>query len=372
MDQRAPMLDLGSQNDPLRGELEAAFGRVLASHRYIEGPEVAALEQEVAASLGASHAVGVSSGTDALLAMLSACGVCPGDEVVTTPFSFFATAEAVVRLGARPVFADVDAQTLNIDADDAVRRMGPRTRAILVVHLFGRVAQTGPLEDAARYAGIPLLEDAAQSIGAWDAAGSVRRGVGALGQGAALSFFPSKNLGGFGDGGMVVTNDEEFAARIRLLRVHGALAKSHHTAVGGNFRLDEIQAALLRVKLPHLASWTADRRRIAASYLERLVSLPLKLPPPDDGCVWNQFVVQVPGSARTALVDHLSARGISTAVYYPTPLHLQPALAFLGYRPGDFPNAERAAAEALALPIYPGLGDARLARIADAIADFFR
>jgi dTDP-4-amino-4,6-dideoxygalactose transaminase len=366
-----PMGDLALQNDPLRAELEAAFARVLASSRFIDGPEVLAFERELAAALVVSNAIGVSSGTDALLAMLSACGVGPGDEVVTTAFSFFASAEAVVRLGARPVFADVEADTLNIDPEDAVRRVGPRTRAILVVHLFGRLARTGPLEEAAA-AGVPLLEDAAQSIGAWRGAGPTRRQVGALGLAAGLSFFPSKNLGGFGDGGMVLTNDDAFAARVRQLRVHGAAARSHHAQIGGNFRLDELQAALLRVKLPHLAAWTAERRRLAAAYRERLADTPIRLPPDDDGCVWNQFVVQVPASARSALVDHLAARGIATAIYYPLPLHLQPALAFLGHRPGDFPVAERAAAEALALPLYPGLSGAHVAAVAGAIADFFR
>jgi dTDP-4-amino-4,6-dideoxygalactose transaminase len=378
---RIPMSDLGAQHAPLREELGAALDRVLASNRFILGEEGAAFEHEMTAALGVRHAVGVSSGTDALLVLLSAAGIGPGDDVVTTPYSFFATAEAIVRLGARPVFADVDPETLNIDPALAAARIGARTRAVVVVHLFGRMAQTAPLAAACAVAGIPLIEDAAQAIGAWRVDGdrrqpdgqvSVVRKVGTIGAGAALSFFPSKNLGGFGDGGMVVTDDEAIASQIRLLRNHGAAGKLRHVVVGGNFRLDELQAALLRVKLPLLDRWSAARRRIAAQYRERLAHLPLRLPPLDDGCVWNQFAVGIPGDRRAALIEHLDRLGITSAVYYPIPLHLQPALAGLGHRPGDFPIAEQAARETLALPIYPDLGDDRLARVADAVTDFFR
>jgi dTDP-4-amino-4,6-dideoxygalactose transaminase len=367
-----PMLDLEGQHAPLRGELEAAARRVLASNRFISGDEVAALEHEMAALLGVRRAVGVSSGTDALLALLMAAGVGPGDEVVTTPFSFFATAEAIVRLGARPVFADVEADTLNIDPRAAAARLGPETRAVVVVHLFGRVAQTAPLAAACAAQGIPLIEDAAQAIGAFrrDGAGLVR--VGSIGTGAALSFFPSKNLGGFGDGGMVLTNDDALAAQVRVLRNHGASEKMRHQVVGGNFRLDELQAALLRVKLPHLTGWSDRRRFLAALYLRGLAGLPVDLPTPDEGCVWNQFVVRVPTDRRGALVAHLAARGIATAIYYPIPLHLQPALKDLGHRPGDFPLAELAAREVLALPIYPGLTEGAVDRVATTVAEFFR
>jgi dTDP-4-amino-4,6-dideoxygalactose transaminase len=397
--ERIPMSDLDAQHAPLRPDLEAAAGRVLASSRFILGAEVAAFEGELAAALGVAHAVGVSSGTDAVLALLMAAGVGPGDEVVTTPYSFFATVEAIVRLGARPVFADVDPDTLNVDPDLAAARLNGRTRAVVVVHLFGRMARTAPLAAACAAAGIPLIEDAAQAIGAWrgpdgggrepvgganqageighaSAAGDLpvgrRAAIGSIGAGAALSFFPAKNLGGFGDGGMVITNDEAIAARVRLLRNHGASGKLRHDVIGGNFRLDELQAALLRVKLPALDRWTQERRRLAARYRQRLAELPLRLPPWDDGCVWNQFVVGVPDDSRDVLAEHLDRRGIASSVYYPIPLHLQPALAHLGHRPGDFPRAELAARQALALPIFPELGDQRLARVADAVADFFR
>jgi dTDP-4-amino-4,6-dideoxygalactose transaminase len=358
-----PLLDLGPLHEPLKGLLEEAVARVLASGRFILGTEVSAFERELASALGTVAAVGVSSGTDALLALLLACGIGRGDEVITTPYSFFATAEAIVRAGARPIFADVEPDTLNLDPRAAARRVGRETKAVLVVHLFGRPASNGALRDLCASAGVPLLEDAAQAIGGV--------GVGS-GRATALSFFPSKNLGGFGDGGAVATDDAGLAARLRSIREHGAVARMRHNEVGGNFRLDEVQAAFLRVKLPHLGRWTAERRRLAAFYRARLESLPIALPPPDEGAVWNQFVIRVPAEHRASLRQHLDARGIASAIYYPIPLHLPPALAFLGHRPGDFPNAERAAAESLALPIYPGLTDQAIARVATAVGDFFR
>jgi dTDP-4-amino-4,6-dideoxygalactose transaminase len=358
--ERIPLVDLEAQHASLRPAFQAAMARVLASNRFILGEEVAGFEREAAAALGVEHAIGVSSGTDALICLLIAAGVKPGDEVVTTPYSFFATPEAIIRVGARPVFADVERETLNLDPELAAARVAPATRALLAVHLFGRPARVGPL------AGLALIGDAAQAIGAASA------GAGPLsGAGAALSFFPAKNLGGFGDGGMVLTDDGALAPRIRRLRNHGAERKHHHLEVGGNFRLDELQAALLRVKLPYLTRWTEQRRRVAATYRELLASLPIGLPPPDERCVWNQFVIRVPGGRRDALAAHLAARGIETAVHYPVPLHLQPALAFLGHRPGDFPNAERAAGDSLALPIFPELSDGQVARVAGALADFF-
>lgn len=369
---RIPTSDLAAQHAPLQRALEDAVARVLASNRFILGEEVAAFEREMTAALGIGHAIGVSSGTDALLALLMAAGVGPGDEVVTTPYSFFATVEAIVRLGARPVFADVDPDTLNLDPDLAAVRIGPRTRAVVVVHLYGRMARTASLASVCAAKEIPLIEDAAQAIGAFGASRSGVNRAGLLGAGAALSFFPSKNLGGFGDGGMVITGDERVAAQVRLLRNHGAAGKLRHTVVGGNFRLDEMQAGLLRVKLPALETWSAERRRIAARYRERLADLPIRLPPWDDGCVWNQFVVGIPGDRRTALIQHLDQRAIASSIYYPIPLHLQPALAHLGHGPGDFPQAETAARETLALPIFPELGDERLARVAGAVADFFQ
>jgi dTDP-4-amino-4,6-dideoxygalactose transaminase len=369
---RIPMLDLEAEHAPLRPALEAAVLRVLDSNRFILGEEVAAFEGEIGAALGVGHAVGVSSGTDALLALLMAAGVGTGDEVVTTPYSFFATVEAILRLGAKPVFADVDPDTLNLDPELAAQRIGSRTKAVVVVHLFGRLARAGRLREACSAAGIPLVEDAAQAIGAWETDGESRRTAGTIGRGAALSFFPSKNLGGFGDGGVVLTSDDALAAQIRRLRSHGTSDKVRHDVVGGNFRLDEIQAALLRVKLPHLGRWSERRRGLAEDYRRRLAGLPIRLPPAGQGCVWNQFVIRVPSGRRAALAEYLGDRGIASGIYYPIPLHLQPPLARLGHRPGEFPIAEQAAQETLALPIYPDLGDDRLARVADAVAGFFR
>ena len=369
---RIPMLDLDAQHAPLRPELEAAASRVLASNRFILGEEVAGLEREVAAALGVAHAIGISSGTDALLALLMAAGVGPGDEVVTTPYSFFATVEAIIRLGARPVFGDVDPETLNLDPALAIERMSSRTKAVVAVHIFGRMTETVRLAAACAEKGIPLIEDAAQAIGASDSSSGARRTVGAIDMGAAISFFPSKNLGGFGDGGMVLSDSAEVAEQVRLLRNHGATAKLRHDVVGGNFRMDELQAALLRVKLPSLNRWSNERRRIARRYLDRLSGLPMGLPPWDDGCVWNQFVVRIPGDGRAKLIEELDRRGIASSIYYPIPLHLQPALARFGHRPGDLPHAERASRETLALPIFPELGDERLVRVGDAVAEFFR
>jgi dTDP-4-amino-4,6-dideoxygalactose transaminase len=367
-----PTSDLAAEHAPLLAELEAAARRVIRSNRFILGPEVAAFERELAAAHGVARAVAVSSGSDALIALLMAHGVGPGDEVLTTPFSFFASVEAIVRVGAHPLFADVEGDTLNLDPDDALRRIGPHTKAVLVVHLFGRAARTEALEAHCARQGIPLLEDAAQAIGSRQGVAGRRRPVGAIGRAGALSFYPSKNLGGFGDGGAIVTDDEALADRIALLRTHGASERFHHVAIGGNFRMDELQAALLRVKLPHLPAWTERRRRIAARYQERLASLPMRLPPADRGCVWNQYVVRVSDGQRDRLSTHLRGAGIETSIYYPVPLHLQPALAALGGRPGQFPRAEKAAEEVLGLPIYPELSDETVDRVCGALHAFFQ
>jgi dTDP-4-amino-4,6-dideoxygalactose transaminase len=364
-----PSADLGALHDPLAAALDAAARRVLASGRFILGAEVAAFERELAAALGVARAVGVSSGTDALLTLLLAHDVGPGDEVVTTPLSFFATAGAIMRVGARPIFGDVEPDTLNLDPARAIERLGPRTKAVVVVHLFGRVARTRELAAACASRGIALLEDAAQAIGAATAEAS--GAVGTLGRAAALSFFPSKNLGGFGDGGAVVTDDAALADRVALLRAHGAAARMRHVAVGGNFRLDELQAALLRVKLPHLSRWTERRRAHARRYRAALAGLPLRLPPDDAGCVWNQFVVRVGDGQRDALAGALAARGVASAIYYPTPLHLQPALASLGHRAGDFPEAEAATGDVLALPVAAELDDAAIDRVCAAVRSYF-
>ncbi|HEY3354366.1 MAG TPA: DegT/DnrJ/EryC1/StrS family aminotransferase [Polyangia bacterium] len=365
---QVPLLDLPAQHAPLRAAIDAAIARVVDSGHFILGPEVAALEAEVAAYCGARHGIGVSSGTDALLAALMALDLRPGDEVVTTPFSFFATVGATARVGARPVLCDIDPATFNLDPAAVAARVTPRTRAILPVHLFGRMADLAAIGAAAP--GVPLIEDAAQAIGA--ARGPARAGaVGLLG---CLSFFPSKNLGALGDAGLVLTSDDAVAARVRSLRAHGSAPgrKYHHEHVGGNFRLDALQAAVLRVKLPHLDGWSAARAAHAARYRELLAGTPVGLPPAaaaDERVVWNQYVIRAP--RRDALREHLGAHGVQTEVYYPVPLHLQPCFAGLGYRAGDFPVAERAAAEALALPVYPELSAAQQEHVAQAIRAFY-
>jgi dTDP-4-amino-4,6-dideoxygalactose transaminase len=357
------MVDLRALHRPLARELQEAALRVLESGLFILDREVRAFECELALAAGVARAVGMSSGSDALSAMLSASGVGPGDQVVTTPYSFFATAEAIARVGAQPVFADIRFDTFNLDPFAALDRLGPRTKAVLIVHLFGRPAELDALRGPCAERGITLLEDAAQAIGA--------SGVGSS-AGAALSFFPSKNLGGFGDGGAVLTGDPALAEAVCALRVHGATQPGTHARIGGNMRLDELQAALLRAKLPALRAWTEARRLNAVRYHAALSGLPIDLPPLEDGCVWNQFVIRVPASRRSRLRDHLRAAGIASAIYYSVPLHLQPALAYLSYRAGDFPRAERAAAETVALPICPALSADQIDRVADAVAGFFR
>jgi dTDP-4-amino-4,6-dideoxygalactose transaminase len=365
---RIGLTNLGAQHAPLQAELEAAALRVLRSDRYILGREVAAFEREVAAFSRVEHAVGVSSGSDALVAILAACRIGAGDEVITTPLSFFATAEAIARVGATPIFADVDAASLNLDVAAARERIGPRTRAILVVHLFGRMVDTASLAGPLAGSDIHVVEDAAQAIGASLPDG---RGPGGLGAAAALSFFPSKNLGAMGDAGMVLTNDFRLAERVRGIRVHGARSAHAHETIGGNFRLDELQAAVLRVKLPSLPAWMRRRREIADLYREAWAGTPLGLPPADPGCVWSQFVIRVPDRRRDALTAHLASRGIDTAVYYPTPLHLQPALAHLGGRSGQLPRAEAACDEVLAVPAHAELTAEEVSRVCDEVRAFF-
>lgn len=349
---KVPLLDLKAQYESIREEIDEAVLRVCASQRFILGPEVAELEKEVAARTGARFAVGVSSGTDALLVSLMALGIGPGHEVITSAYSFFASAGVIVRLGARPVFVDIDPDTFNMDTAAVAARMTERTRAVMPVHLFGRSMDLDPILELAGQAGVAVVEDAAQSFGAADARG---RAAGTVGAAGCFSFYPSKNLGAFGDGGMVVTGDEELAARIRMLRVHGEAPKYHHQLVGGNFRLDSLQAAVLRVKLGHIDEWTEARRRAARRYRELLGETAsaerLVLPRDCPGHVYNQFVIRSP--ERDRLRAFLADRGVGTEVYYPLPLHLQECFASLGCRAGDFPHAEAAARSSLALPIYP-------------------
>jgi dTDP-4-amino-4,6-dideoxygalactose transaminase len=364
-----PLLDLKPQYAAIRDDVRAAIDRVLDSQQFILGAEVAALERELAAFCGVPDAIGVSSGTDALLIALMALRIRPGDEVITTPFSFFATAGVVARLGARPVFADIEPDTFNLDPVAAAEQITTTTRAIIPVHLFGRCARLGPLVGAAQASGIALIEDAAQAIGATDDDGHQ---AGAHSQMACFSFFPTKNLGAFGDAGMVTTSSPEKARLLRLLRVHGSEPKYHHALVGGNFRLDALQAAVLRVKIRHLPSWTAARRRNAALYRQLFTEADLceRVKPPENtpGHIYNQFVIRV--RKRDELRDHLTRSGIGTEIYYPIPLHLQECFRELGYREGEFPFAEAAAREVLALPIYPELTEAQIGRVVDAIAAF--
>lgn len=364
-----PLNDLARIHEPLWPELEAAAARVLRSGRYVLGPEVEALEAEVAALCGARFAVGVSSGSDALLAALMALDVQPGDEVVTTPFTFISTAEAVHRLGAVPVFADID-DAFNLDPHAAAAAITDRTRALLPVHLFGRVADLGPLREAAAARGLPIVEDACQAIGARDADG---RAAGSLGAAGCFSFFPTKNLGAFGDGGIVTTDDPELADRLRLVRQHGSRPKYVHAVLGGNFRLDPLQAALLRVKLPHLDAWTRARAANVDAWRRALSERGLdqvRVPDPGPGVhAWNQLCVLA--SDRDALREHLRLAGVATEVYYPIPLHLQPCFRHLGHHPGDLPRAEAAAASILALPVFPGLRADEIERAADAVASFY-
>ena len=366
-----PLLDLGAQYAPIRDALLAAVVRVCDSQRFILGPEVDALEREVAEYIGVSHAVTMSSGTDALLAALMAIGIGPGDEVITPTYSFFATAGCVSRLGATPVFVDIDPVTFNADPQAIERAITPRTRAILPVHLYGLCADMDPILAVATRAGIPVIEDAAQAIGARIGT----RQAGTMGTAACFSFFPSKNLGAFGDGGLVTTNDAGLAGELKLLRNHGAEPKYYHSRIGGNFRLDAIQAAVLRVKMPYLADWTAARRANADRYralfhefgLHTLVELPVE--PPKYTHIYNQFVIRVPD--RDALREHLTAARVSTEIYYPVPFHRQACFKSVPSSAHAYPIADRAAASSLALPIYGELTADQQRHVVAGIAGFY-
>jgi len=382
---KVPLLDLKQQFAAVEADVRRELDEVFASQHFILGPKVERLEAELAKYCGARFAVGVSSGSDALLAALMALGVGAGDEVVTTPYTFFATCGAIARLGARPVLVDVDARTLNLDAEGAARAIAsrPRVKAVMPVHLFGRCAELAPIVEAARARRVAIIEDAAQALGA-EYRG---RRAGSLGAIGCFSFFPSKNLGAFGDGGLCTTDDPALADRLRVLRSHGSSPKYFHKIVGANFRLDAVQAAVLLAKLPRLDGWTAARAANAAAYRaafaraglasesneSRESNGPVALPPaPADGDrhVWNQFVIRAP--RRDALIDHLRRAEIQTEIYYPRPMHLQECFADLGYREGDFPVAEAAARDSLALPVYPELPAGAIDYVVTAIADFYR
>ncbi len=362
---KVPLLDLAAQYASIKPEIDAALDRVVASQRFVLGPVVQACEEAVADYVGSAHGIGVSSGTDALLVALMAEDIGPGDEVITTPFSFFATAGAIARVGATPVFVDIDPVTFNIDPGGLEDRITARTRAILPVHLFGQMAEMAPIMEIARRRGLAVIEDAAQAIGARHDGHS----AGASGHYGCFSFYPTKNLSGYGDGGMVVTNDPARAEKLRALRVHGETTPYHHRFVGGNFRLDALQAAVIHTKLPHLDRWTDARIANAGLYQSLLgdasaLALPHAL---TDRHVFNQYVVRV--ADRDRVQARLTAAGIGTAIYYPVPLHLQECFAELGYRPGDLPNAERAAKEVLALPIFPELRAEQIRHVAQNLVD---
>lgn len=370
---KIPMLDLRAQHDSIAEEVEAAVRSVLSSQQLILGPEVRELERELAAYCGCTEAVGCASGSDALLLALMACGVGPGDEVVTTPYTFFATAGSIVRLGAMPVFVDIERATFNMNATMLESALTPRTRAIMPIHLFGQCSAATAINEIAESIGVPVIEDAAQAIGAEHDG----KRAGGLGQVGCFSFYPSKNLGGAGDGGLLTTNDHEFADRLRTLRAHGARKKYHHDIVGINSRLDSLQAAILRVKLKRLDQWTAARRANAERYrmlfeqsgLVDAGNLTLPIEAAGQFHVYNQFTIRVP--EREGLKAWLGEHGVGTEVYYPVPMHLQPCFASLGYRQGDFPESERAADESLSIPIYPELGADAQKYIVDSIVAFY-
>jgi dTDP-4-amino-4,6-dideoxygalactose transaminase len=383
-----PLLDLRSEQAELRSQLDAAIARVLDSQRFILGPEVEALEAEIAGVCGAEHAVACASGSDALLLCLMAMGVGPGDEVVVPTYTFFATASAAHRLGARPVFVDVDPATYDIDPGGVAKAAErcKRLRAVIPVHLYGQAADLDALEAVVRGRGVPLIEDAAQAIGARDGRG---RRIGSAGWPACFSFYPSKNLGGYGDGGIITTSDAAFAGELRMLRDHGMHPRYHHRRVGIASRLHAFQAAVLRVKLPHLAGWNETRRANADHYDALLREagahdsthpldeggFPLRVParrPAPSRHVFHQYVIRVPAGVRDALRKHLAEQRIGSEVYYPIPLHLQECFADLGYREGELPHAERAARETLALPIHPQLSKAQREHVVTSVVEFLR
>jgi len=365
------LLDLQAQFGTIRPEVLEAIHEVVESQQFILGPKVAELEHEIAAYCGCQHAVGVSSGTDALLVALMALGIGPGDEVITPAFSFFASAGAIYRLGAKPVFVDIDAETYNIDAGTIEAVVTDRTKAVMPVHLFGQCADMAAIMEIASKNGLVVVEDAAQAIGAEH--GDKR--AGSFGTFGCFSFFPSKNLGAFGEGGMVTTHDKKLADRARMLRHHGDRGRYDHVLVGGNFRLEAIQAAVLLVKLRHLDNWTKKRQANAAQYRQLFADAGLvpgcvRLPVERPGRhVYNQYVIGV--DRRDELSAYLTERGIGHSIYYPKPLHLQPCFAALGHKPGDFPVAERACERVLALPIYAELPERDARRVVEAIAAFF-
>jgi dTDP-4-amino-4,6-dideoxygalactose transaminase len=377
---KVPLLDLSAQHQPIKKEMMAAIEAVFDSNAFILGPAVKAFEERVAAYSDARFAIGVASGTDALLISLMALGIEPGDEVITSPYTFFATAGVIARLGARPVFVDIDPVSYNIDPNKISAVITQKTKAILPVHLYGQMAEMEPILKIAEAHQLPVVEDAAQAIGAQYSNG---KRAGSLGHLGCFSFFPSKNLGGLGDGGMVTTNDPALAQKVEILRVHGGMPKYYHKVIGGNFRIDSLQAAALNVKLNYLDDWTKKRQENAKTYIDLfkksglVKQVGLSLPDAvheKTGVlhyhIYNQFVIRVTG--RDLLRKYLMEKGIGTEIYYPVPLHLQECFGYLGYKAGDFPEAERAAHSTLALPIYPELTREMQEAVVNAIQSFYK
>ena len=374
---QVPLLDLKLQYAPLKAQLLAEIEAVADSQALLLGPRTEELENAIARHCGAAHAIGVASGTDAQLALLMALGIGPGDKVITTPYTFFATAGCVARLGATPVFVDIDPITFNISvpALETALATTPEARAIIPVHLFGQCADMEAIVNLGKRHGIPVLEDAAQALGAWHPLG----GAGAIGEAGWFSFYPTKNLGAFGDAGMLVCRDAALAAKVRALRNHGMETRYFHKWIGGNFRIDAIQSAVLNVKLPHLDAWSAGRRARATFYRAAFARQPSPITLPAEVFagsgisrhhIYNQFIIRAPH--RDELRAHLTRAGVATEIYYPVPLHLQECFQYLGYRAGEFPEAERAARESLALPIFPELTDDQQDYVVKQIAAFYQ
>ena len=370
--QTIPLLDLKAQFKRIENDIRDAIDSVLQSQIFVMGPEVASFEEEMAAYSGVRHAIAVSSGTDALLVSLMALDVGPGDEVITSPYTFFATGGAIARLGAKPVFIDIEPETYNMDGAFLESAITQRTKAIIPVHLFGQCAEMYPILEISKRHDIPVIEDAAQAIGATYKEGR----AGSMGLIGCNSFFPSKNLGGFGDGGMVVTSDDDMADKIRVLRVHGSKPKYFHSVVGGNFRLDAIQAAVLRVKLKHLDTWNGERGHNARLYDKKLAQSDIDstlLSTPivrQESHIYHQYIIRTPH--RDALQDHLRANNIGCQIYFPLPLHLQDCFKDLGYGLGSLPVSEAAARETIALPVYPELSEGQIDYVVSVIVEFFQ
>ncbi len=368
-----PMLDLVAQHNAIKGDVLPAMMQVIETQQFIMGAWVPQLETEVAKLSHARHGIGCASGTDALLLPLKALNLKPGDEVITTPFTFFATAGTIHNAGGTPVFVDIQPDTFNIDPAAVKRAITPRTRAIMPVHLYGQMADMLELMQIGRSKGVKVIEDAAQAIGARRKIDGEWRMAGELGWVTGYSFFPSKNLGAWGDAGMMVTSDNAVAERLKKLRLHGGAKQYHHDEVGTNSRLDSLQAAILLAKLPHLAAWSAQRREHAAYYTKALADVRQVKPPVVDLAnehIFHQYTLRA--ERRDELAAHLKKEGIGHAVYYPVPLHRQPCFAHLGYKDGSLPQAEQAAREAISLPIYPELTRTQLDRVIDAIRGFYR